>query len=38
MNIAVIKNTKITDHKNNWAHLQHEEGYYIKAMSPESEC
>ena len=23
------------DHNDNWAHLQYEEGYYIKAMSPE---
>ena len=32
---AVIENTEIIDHNDNWAHLQYLEAYYIKTMSPE---
>ena len=32
---AVIENTEIIDHNDNWAHLQYLEAYCIKTMSPE---
>ena len=32
---AVIENTEIANHNDNWAHLQYLEAYYIKTMLPE---
>ena len=32
--LAVIENTEVIDHNDNWAHLQYVQAYCIKVMSP----
>ena len=32
---AIIVNTEIVGHNDNWVHLQYLEAYYIRTMSPE---